>query len=384
MSQSTDREESLDMDTDLTDEQADLQRSARAFLEARVPTSFVRDMERDPVGYDRGLWKEMAALGWPGVMVPEEFGGSGLGFLELTILAEEVGRSLCPAPLLPTFIATLALLSGGSNDQQQRWLPGIAAGDAIWTPAFVEASGSWDVGDLSLRVTRDGDRLQLDGVKMFVQDAHVADWMIVVGVSQAGPVAVAVEPDRHGVELEALQTIGSDRQSRVRFDSVRVPTDHLLEGAGSAGWIEVLTQKAAVVECAYLTGLARKDLELAVHHATNRVQFGQPIGSFQAIQHACANMLSDVEGAWLTTYRAAWAVATGQADVAMSAAIAKAWTSEASSRVVSMCQQVSGAMGFTREYDAQLYFRRQKRAELFWGDADFHREVVASLLESAD
>jgi alkylation response protein AidB-like acyl-CoA dehydrogenase len=219
---------------------------------------------------------------------------------------------------------------------------------------------------------------------MFVQDAHVADWMIVVGVAQAGPVAVAVEPDRHGVELEALQTIGSDWQSRVRFDSVRVPTDHLLEGAGSAGWIEVLTQKAAVVECAYLTGLARKDLELAVHHATNRVQFGQPIGAFQAIQHACANMLSDVEGAWLTTYRAAWAVATGQTDVAMSAAIAKAWTSEASSRVVSMCQQVSGAMGFTREYDAQLYFRRQKRAELFWGDADFHREVVASLLESAD
>jgi alkylation response protein AidB-like acyl-CoA dehydrogenase len=226
--------------------------------------------------------------------------------------------------------------------------------------------------------------LQLDGVKLFVQDAHIADWIVVVGVSEAGPVAVAVERDRAGVEVEALQTIGSDRQSLVRFGGVQVPADHLIDGAGSAGWIEALTLKAAILECAYLTGLARKDLELAVHHAINRVQFGQPIGSFQAIQHACANMLSDVEGAWLTTYRAAWSVATGQADVAMSASIAKAWTSEASSRVVSMCQQVSGAMGFTREYDAQLYFRRQKRAELFWGDADFHRERVASLLESED
>jgi alkylation response protein AidB-like acyl-CoA dehydrogenase len=372
------------MDIDLTDDQGALQRSARDFLQVRVPTTVVRAMEADPLGYDPALWKEMAALGWQGVMIPAALGGSGLSFLELTILVEEVGRSLCPAPLLPTFVGALAVLDGGDATQQERWLPGIAAGDTIWTAAFVEAGGSWEVDDLTFPITAVDGGWRLDGVKLFVQDAHVADWIAVVGVCEGRPVVVVVPRDSEGIEISPLRTIGSDRQSIVRFDGVRVPKSYLL-GAGSPHeWLETLTRKAAILECAYLTGLARKDLELAVHHVTNRVQFGQPLGAFQAVQHACADMLADVDGAWLTTYKAAWSVATGQPDVAMSASIAKAWTSEASSRVVSMCQQLSGAMGFTREYDSQLYFRRQKRAELFWGDADFHREKVVDLLDPAE
>jgi alkylation response protein AidB-like acyl-CoA dehydrogenase len=369
------------MDIDLTDDQGELQRSARDFLSERVPTTVVRAMEKDEVGHDPALWKEMAALGWQGVMIPPEFGGSGLGFLELTILAEEIGRSLCPAPLLPTFIGALAVMDGGDAAQQERWLPGLAAGEAIWTAAFVEAGGSWEVDDLTLPITDVNGGLKLDGDKLFVQDAHVADWIVVAGVHDGRPAVAVVPRDSDGIEIEALQTIGSDRQAVVHFHGVRIPADHLL-GAGSTEWIEMLTRKAAILECAYLTGLTRKDLELAVNHVTNRVQFGQPLGAFQAVQHACANMLTDVDGAWLTTYKAAWSVATGQPDVAMSASIAKAWTSDASSRVVSMCQQVSGAMGFTKDYDSQLYFRRQKRAELFWGDADFHREKVAELLDT--
>jgi alkylation response protein AidB-like acyl-CoA dehydrogenase len=372
------------MDTDLTDEQEALRRSAREFLGTRVPTSVVRAIERDALGYDPALWKEMAALGWQGVMIPMALGGAGLGFLEVVILAEEIGRSLCPGPLLATLIGSLAVLDGGSVAQQKRWLPSIAAGDAIWTIAFVEPAGSWELSDLTLRVSEVGDGVQVDGTKTFVQDAQVADWILVVGTSGGRPVAVAVERDRSGIEMQDLQTIGADRQAQVHFDRVTVPTDHVFSGSVPASWIEHLTRKAAIVECAYLTGLSRMDLELAVRHAANRVQFGQPIGAFQAIQHACANMLTDVDGAWLTTYRAAWSVATGQPDVAMSASIAKAWTSEASSRVVSMCQQVSGAMGFTWDYDAQLYFRRQKRAELFWGDADFHREKVVGHLERGE
>ncbi|MHB8464037.1 MAG: acyl-CoA dehydrogenase family protein [Acidimicrobiales bacterium] len=371
------------MDIDLTEEQGELQRSARDFLSERVPSTVVRAMETDAVGHDPALWKEMAALGWQGVIIPPEFGGSGLGFLELAILAEEIGRSLCPAPLLPTFIGALCVMDGGDAAQHERWLPSIAAGDAVWTVAFVEAGGSWEVDDLTFSITEADGGLQLDGDKLFVQDAHVADWIVVVGVGEGRPSVAVVPRESDGIEIESLQTIGSDRQSVVHFHGVRVPAHHLLGAGSSSEWIETLTRKAAILESAYLTGLTRKDLELAVGHVTNRVQFGQPVGAFQAVQHACANMLTDVDGAWLTTYRAAWSVATGQADVAMSASIAKAWTSDASSRVVSMCQQLSGAMGFTRDYDSQLYFRRQKRAELFWGDADFHRDKVADLLDTA-
>jgi 3-oxocholest-4-en-26-oyl-CoA dehydrogenase beta subunit len=338
-------------------------------------------MEGDVLGYDPALWKEMATLGWQGAMIPTELGGAGLGFIEVVILAEEIGRSLCPGPLLSTLIGSIAVVDAGSLEQQKRWLPSIAAGDAIWTIAFVEPAGSWDLSDLRLRTSDLDDGVRLDGTKTFVQDAQVADWILVVATSNGRPVAVAVERDRSGVEIQDLQTIGADRQAQIHFHGVSVPADHVIGASGPAGWIEELAQKASIIESAYLAGLCRMDLDLTVRHAASRVQFGQPIGAFQAIQHACANMLIDVDGADLTTYRAAWSVATRQPDMAMSASIAKAWTSDASSRVVSMCQQVSGAMGFTWDYDAQLYFRRQKRAELFWGDADFHREKVVTLLE---
>lgn len=371
------------MDTDLTDDQEELRRSARDFLSVRVPNSVVRAMEINRVGSDLALWKELASLGWQGVMIPEAHGGSGLGFIELAILVEEIGRALCPGPLLPTFIATLAILDAASIDQSEAWLPSIAAGDAIWTPALVEAAGSWHLHDVTLQVSTSHDGLRLDGIKSFVQDAHVADWLLVIGASETGPVAVAVRRDTAGIATEELLTIGSDRQFVVRFDGVRVPACHRL-GSSDTRSLEILTQKAAVLESAYLTGLSRRDLELAVDHVANRNQFGQPLGSFQAVQHACANMLTDVDGAWLATYKAAWAFDTEQPDAALSAAIAKAWTSDASARVVSMCQQLSGAMGFTKDYDAQLYFRRQKRAELSWGDADFHRERVAALLDRSE
>lgn len=370
------------MDIDLNAEQAALQRSAREFLTARVPTSVVRAMEDHPTGYDATLWKEMAALGWQGVILPEEYGGSNLSFVELAILVEEIGRAICPAPLIPTFVAAVALLRGGDVAQRRRWLPSIASGEAIWTPAFVESTGSWEPGDLAVELTDVNGALQLNGEKYFVQDAHIADWMLVFAVEGDRIVAAAVPREGECVTLEPLRTIGSDRQFVVRFDAVEVPSECVLRGDGSAGWVESVTQQAAVLESAYLVGLARRDLELAVEHVTNRVQFGQPIGAFQAVQHQCANMLSDVDGAWLVTYRAAWAIANDQPGQSMSAAIAKAWTSEASSRVVCTCQHLSGAMGFTRDYDSQLYFRRQKRAELFWGDTDYHREKVVSLLEA--
>jgi alkylation response protein AidB-like acyl-CoA dehydrogenase len=216
-----------------------------------------------------------------------------------------------------------------------------------------------------------GPVLGAEGTSHLLLAARVSDgemWFV-IGADQPG-VYVAERP-----ALDFSRPLAT-----VRLQDVLVPPEGLLGELRSAH----VRDLAATLCAAEAAGVAGWCLRTATDYARVREQFGQPIGSFQAIQHACANMLSDVEGAWLTTYRAAWSVATGQADVAMSAAIAKAWTSEASSRVVSMCQQVSGAMGFTREYDAQLYFRRQKRAELFWGDADFHREVVASLLESAD
>ena len=373
------------MDLGLSEEQEMLKNFARDFLEKEVPEKYVRDMEEDEKGYSPEVWSKMAEQGWQGLIIPEDLGGTGLGFLDLIVLLEEFGRALVPGPFIATTLAAIALLEGGSAEQKQQYLPRIASGEAIATLAITEPSARWDAEGIQLQATKGANGYTLNGTKLFIPDAHVADLLVVAartgGSGENGISLFIVDARSPGISTEVLKTIASDKQCEVKFENVQVPAANLL-GAEGQGWepLQRIMLKATVMECAYLVGLAQMDFEISVNYAKERVQFGRPIGSFQAIQHKCADMVTDVDGARFIMYRAAWSVAEGEPDAALNVHMAKAWCSEATRRVVAHGQQIHGGIGFTKDYKIQLFFRRQKRSELMWGDADFHREKVADAL----
>ncbi|MHB8576398.1 MAG: acyl-CoA dehydrogenase family protein [Dehalococcoidia bacterium] len=373
------------MDLGLSEEQEMIKNAARDFLEKEVPEKYVRDMEEDDRGYSPEVWRKMADQGWQGMIIPESYGGTGLGFLELVVLTEEFGRALVPGPFISTQLAAIAILEGGSEAQKQQYLSAIASGESIGTLAVTEPSARWDAEGIQLEAKKGADGYTLNGTKLFIPDANVADVMVVAartgGSGEDGITLFAVDAKSAGISTTLLKTIASDKQCEVKFENVQVPTANVL-GSDGKGWatLQSVAQKATVLECAYLVGLAQMDFEISVNYAKERVQFGRPIGSFQAIQHKCADMVTDVDGARFIMYRAAWSVAEGESDASMNVHMAKAWCSEATRRVVAHGQQIHGGIGFTKDYKIQLYFRRQKRSELMWGDADFHREKVADAL----
>jgi alkylation response protein AidB-like acyl-CoA dehydrogenase len=370
------------MDLGLSEEQEMLRNVARDFLEKECPEQHVRDMEEDEKGYSPELWKKMAEQGWQGLIIPEAYGGAGFNYMDLIILIEEFGRALVPGPFIPTTVAAIALLEAGSEEQKQQHLPRIASGEQIWTLAFTEPSARFDAEGVQLTAKKEGNDYVLNGTKLFVRDSHVADNLVVVartgGSGEDGVSLFIVDAKAAGVTHTPLRTIASDKQTEIKFENVKVPAGNLL-GAEGKGWaaFKKIANKATVIECAYLVGLAQQDFDITVNYAKERVQFGRPIGSFQAIQHKAADMVTDVDGSRFIMYKAAWAVAEDEADADEQVHMAKAWISEASRRVVAHGQQIHGGIGFTKDYKIQLFFRRQKAAELAWGDADFHRELVA-------
>jgi alkylation response protein AidB-like acyl-CoA dehydrogenase len=373
------------MDLGLSEEQELLKNAARDFLEKECPEALVREMEEDEKGYSPDLWKKMSEQGWQGLLIPDSYGGAGFGYLDLIILIEEFGRALVPGPFLSTVVGgTLPLLEGGSEEQKKQYLPNIASGNAIWTLAYTEPSARFDTEGVSLEVKEDGGDVVLNGTKLFVRDANVADFFTVVGRKPGtkgddGVTLVIVDAKAKGISQTQLKTIAADKQAEVKFENVRVPKANVI--AGGAATLKKVQRKATVLECAYLVGLAQMDFDISVQYAKDRIQFGRPIGSFQAIQHKAADMVTDVDGARFITYRAAWSVDQDEADADINVHMAKAWCSEATRRVVAHGQQIHGGIGFTKDYKIQLYFRRQKAAELAWGDADYHRELVAAELK---
>ncbi|MSQ34082.1 MAG: acyl-CoA dehydrogenase [Dehalococcoidia bacterium] len=375
------------MDLGYNEEQELLKKSAREFLQVECTKKLVRAMEEDSKGYSPELWKKMASLGWQGLVVPEKYGGSGLGFLDLCLLLEEHGRYLLPGPYFSTTVlAGLPLAWAGTESQKRRYLAGIASGELIMTLALTEPSARWDAAGVQLKARAVKDGYVLNGTKLFVQNANVADAMIVAARTrksarpQNGITLFLVEGNAPGVRQTALKTIASDRQSEVVFRNVRVSKTAVL-GEVNKGWqvLEKALQYAAAAEAARMVGMAQQSLDMSVDYAKNRVQFGRPIGSFQAIQHKCADMVTNVDGARYITYLAAWKLTEGE-DAALEVSMAKAWCSDALRQVSAQAQQIHGGIGFTKEYDLQLYFRRIKAAEIHYGDADFHRERVAQLL----
>ncbi len=377
------------MDLGLSEEQELLKNAARDFLEKECPESHVREMEEDEKGYSPELWKKMAEQQWQGLMIPDQYGGTGMTYLDLVILTEEFGRALVPGPFIPTAVGgAIALLEAGSDAQKQEYLPKIASGEQVWTLAFTEPTARFDAEGVELEAKADGDNFILNGTKLFIRDAHVSDYMTVVARTkkgedpESGITVFIVETKSTGISNTVLKTIASDKQCEVKFENVKVPKANVL-GAVDEGWsvLERIARKATVLDCAFLVGLAQKDFEISVQYAKDRIQFGRPIGSFQAIQHKAADMVTDVDGARFITYKAAWSVAEETDEADMDVHMAKAWCSEASRRVVAHGQQIHGGVGFTKEYIIQLYFRRQKAGELAWGDADYHRELVAEALK---
>jgi alkylation response protein AidB-like acyl-CoA dehydrogenase len=278
------------------------------------------------------------------------------------------------------------LLEAGNEEQKKQSLPKIASGEHIWTLALTEPSARFDAEGVELAAKAEGDNYVLNGTKLFIRDAAVSDYMTVVartgGKGEDGITLFIVDSKSPGISFTALKTIAADKQCEVKFEGVKVPKANVLGEAGK-GWstFQNIARKGTVIECAYLVGLAQKDFEISVQYAKDRIQFGRPIGSFQAIQHKAADMVTDVDGARFIMYKAAWSVAEDTEEADIDVHMAKAWCSEASRRVVAHGQQIHGGIGFTKEYVIQLYFRRQKASELAWGDADYHRELVAGELK---
>ena len=372
------------MDLGLNEAQQMLKNSAQEFLEAECSKDYVREMEEDERGYTPELWQKLAEQGWLGLIIPEKYGGVELEYQDLIVLLEEMGRYMLPGPYFSTVVmGGMTITDAATEEQKQEYLPRIAEGQIIVTLAINEPSGRWDAEGIELKASENGEKWVLNGTKLFVPNAHVSDYIVVAARTGEGANDISlfiVSTQAKGVEETLLQTIASDRQSEVIFNNVEVSSSDLL-GEKNAGWstIEKVLQWGAIGKCAEMTGGGQEVLNMTVEYAKQRTQFGRPIGTFQAIQHHCANMATDVEGSKFITYQAAWRLSEGlPAD--REVAMAKAWVSEAYRRVCALGHQSHGAIGFTKEHNMQLYSRRAKAAELAFGDADLHLDKVSEIL----
>jgi alkylation response protein AidB-like acyl-CoA dehydrogenase len=372
------------MDLGLSEEQEMLRKSARDFLRRECPKRLVRQLDESEEGYSPELWRKMAELGWMGLVFPEKYGGSGHSFLDLAILLEEMGYNIVPGPFFSTVVlGGLTILAAGNEEQKMAFLPKIARGEMMLSLALTEPTASYDAASVKTRAIARDVEYVIKGTKLFVMSANVADYVLCVARTKEtkdpedGITVFLVDARGPGVTCTPLKTLARDKQCEVIFDNVAVSERSLL-GKKDKGWpiVKDILRKAAVAKCAEMVGGAQAASDMAVNYAKERVQFGRPIGSFQAIQHYCANMAMDVSGARFVTYKAAWKVGEGIPS-ALDAAIAKAWVSEAYGRVALSAHQIFGAIGFTMDHDLHLYFRQAKAAQVIFGDADFHRAVVA-------
>ena len=372
------------MDLGLNEAQQMLKNSAQEFLEAECPDTYVREMEEDENGYTSEMWQKLAEQGWLGLIIPEKYGGVELEFQDLAILLEEMGRYMLPGPYFSNVVlGGMSIMDSGTEEQKQEYLPRLAEGQIIVTLALNEPSGRWDAEGIQLSATENGDDYTLNGTKLFVPNAHVSDYIVVAARTGSGENDISlfiVSSQTNGVNQTLLKTIASDRQSEVSFDNVSVSSSSLL-GEKNQGWktIEKVLKWGAIGKCAEMCGGGQSVLDMTVEYAKQRTQFGRPIGTFQAIQHHCANMATDVEGAKFITYQAAWMLSEGlPAD--REVAMAKAWVSDSYKRVCALGHQSHGAIGFTKEHNMQLYSRRAKAAELAFGDSDLHLDKVAEII----
>jgi alkylation response protein AidB-like acyl-CoA dehydrogenase len=357
------------MDFDFSQDQLALRDLAREFLgrEAAIPK--LRQVIETPEGYDRDVWRRMGELGLQGIPIAEQYGGMGMGMVELALVMEEIGRHAYAGPFFSTVVLAASLIeAAGSEEQKRRWLPKIASGDLTSTVAFAERDPAPNVDLLRTTITAG----RVNGEKRFVPHAATADLILVVG--EGGAVA-ALGKGVSGVSVEPVETMDpAQRDATVRFDDA---SGEPLPGGRAA--VERMLRRAAVAASAEMLGAARRSMQMSVDYAKTREQFGQPIGSFQAVKHMCAEMLDEVEHSYAAAYYAAWALDADAPDADLAASVAKSFVSESARKVCGDAIQVHGGIGFTWEFDLHFFFKRAKHHEVRWGDADYHRERVYRL-----
>jgi alkylation response protein AidB-like acyl-CoA dehydrogenase len=375
------------MDFAFSEEQDMLRASAREFLGKQVTSKTVRSLAESEDGFDAGLWKRLAELGWTGLGIPEEYGGVGT-FLDLVVVLEEAGRALLPGPFFTTMgLGVPALLEAGTEAQKKQVLSAVAAGDARVTLAMTEPAGRWDSGGVELRAERSGGSWRLSGTKLFVPDAEAADHIVVVARTRAGDdegiTLFLVSGRPAGLTVGPLKTMDMTRRwYELKFDGVELSDDAVM-GSPDQGWppLKRALEWGAAALCAEMVGGAQWVLDTSVEYAKTRHQFGKPIGIYQAVSHKLSDMLLEVESARSATYYAAWTVDADAPDRALATSMAKAYASDAFRKAAGNGIQVHGGIGFTWEHDMHLYFKRAKSSEVTLGDATYHRELVAQALD---
>ena len=369
------------MSSVFTVEQDELRATVRRFLADKSPTAQVRYWIDTADGYDPQLWHRMATeLGLHGLALPERFGGSGGGPVELGIVLEEMGRALLPSPYFAAVaLAGQALLASNDDAAQERWLPGIADGSVIATLALAEESGSWRLEDVATVAAPGPAGWTLSGTKMFVIDGHRADLLLVVARTESGAGLFAVTADAAGLTRSPIETFDATRRL-ARIDLDRTPAQRVGPDGDATHYLREVLDLAVTALAAEQVGATQACLDAAVEYAKIRVQFDRPIGSFQAIKHKCADLLLDLEAARSAAYHAA-AVAAGEpSELPAAAALAASWCSAAFTRAAKENIQIHGGIGYTWEHDAHLYLKRAKASEHLFGAPALHRSRLAELV----
>ena len=376
------------MDLDFTDEQELLRETVRRVCEEHAPISVVRAMEDDATGYPAALWKQFGEVGINGLLIPEEYGGSAQSLLDAAIVYEEFGRALAPSPhFASAVIGASLLLAAGSDAQKKAWLPRVASGEAILSPAWLEPDGGFGPKGVQLVAKPEGDGFVLTGVKRHVPFASAATRLVVLARTGAEEREISlflVDPQAKGVTLTQQRSLAADTQYKVELAGVRVGAADRV-GAVDAGWaaFDGVMHDAIILLAALAMGGAERALEITVQYAKDRKQFDKPLGAFQAISHYLADAATAIDGGKTLVYEAAWARANGKS-VARLAPMAKLFACQTWRDVTAMCQQVWGGVGFTIEYDIQLYFRRAKQLHITWWDTPYLEELVATQVLDTD
>ena len=374
------------MDILPSEEEQLLKNAAREFLEAEVSTALVREMELDENGYPPALWQQMADLGWLGLAIPEQYGGQGLPLTYMGLVMEELGRVLAPVPLHSTMVAALTVAESGSEEQKRDLLPAVCSGSMVMTWAVIERDPRLIPSAITQQAQPDGDGWILNGEKMFVDNFNVARSCLVAARTapasddNEGISLFLIDPNGVGVSQTPLVTIAKDKQSRVTFNNVRV-TGADLVGELHNGWptVERMLERATALLCCQMLGATRKDADMAIEYAKNRVAFGRPIAAFQSIQHMCADMILFTDGVQLLTYEALWKMDQGM-PAGVEVSQAKAFANEKCEAVVRQSQVIHGGIGFMMEFDLHLWLRRVSAWTMRLGTTFDHRAKIASAL----
>ncbi len=370
------------MNLDFNNEQEMLRKSVAEFLAKECPFDSVKEIEDSEEGYDKKLWKKMAKLGWMELHVPEEYGGLGDPFVDLTIIMEEIGKKAFPSPFFSTvLLGGVTLVEGGSEEQKKELLPKIASGKLIMTLAQLEEDASYLESSINLPAVLDGDNYVLSGKKMFVVDANIADKMIIAAKTNEGVSLFLVDAKANGISCQKMETIGKDNNCIITLDNVSIPKSDMI-GKPGEGWqiLEKIAPKATVAKSAEMLGGCEESINMTATYAKERVQYSTPIGGFQAIQHYMADMRVAFDTSLYYMHKVAWMIDEGM-DVTKEVSALKAQVNEQYKFITERSVQIHGGIGTTREFNIGLFYRRAKAFEYIQGDTDYHHEKIAQALE---